>query len=190
MQPRWLGWTMAALALVVAVLVVRSCGSGGSRAAGEAPVEAGASTSVPTVAPSPSAADLAATAAARERAQRRDAAMYAAVGTVQRYLAALGGDDRAKADAFWVDGRPPAAASEADLRTLTGLRGLRIENGTPRPLDGEVVPGALEVPVTLRASVAGSGVHRYTGWYRVRRTVTGDAWQITSASVTRDPPVQ
>ena len=189
MQPRWLGWTLAALALIVVVLVVRSCGSGGTRGADDAELAAQPAATVDAQ-PAPSAADAAATAAAREVARQRDDAMYAAVGTVQRYLAALGGDDRAKADAFWADGRPPAASGEADLRTLTGLRGLRIENGTPKPLDGDAVPSALEVPVSLRAGIAAGGVQRYTGWYRVRRTVSGDAWQITSASVTRDPPVQ
>lgn len=119
----------------------------------------------------------------REQIRRHDDALYAAVATLQRYLAALGGDDRAAADAFWAGGSPPRDPNEADLRNLRELRGLRIENGKPQALDSEPVPRALEIPVELRVSVANGPLRRYQGWYRMRRAVADDRWEITSASV-------
>lgn len=115
---------------------------------------------------------------------QRQQAMSAAVDTLHRYLAALSSQDRAKADAFWVDQRPPAQTNEADLRGLKGLRALRIQNRTPRPLDSEPVPAALEIPIELRASIDDAANRHYHGWYRLRSSnpVKGD-WEITSASV-------
>ena len=110
--------------------------------------------------------------------------MYVAVSTLHRYLAALGGADRAKADAFWTGKTPPAASGEADLRSLKDLHSFRIENGTPKPLDSESVPNALEIPVELRANLQGQPLRRYRGWYRMRRAVADGGWEITSASIT------
>lgn len=189
MTIRWPAVALAAVAFVVLLLVVRGCDGGGAREEDEVRTESTAAPAVPASA-APDAATVAASAANAERLRQRDEALRAAVEVVQRYLAALGGDDRAAADAFWVDGRVPAASGEADLRALSGLRGLRIENGTPRPLDRETPPTALEVPVRLRAGLAVGGVQRYAGWYRVRRRVADGGWEISGASITRAPPVQ
>jgi hypothetical protein len=116
-------------------------------------------------------------------ARQREEAMYAAVSTLHRYLAALGDVDRAKADGFWTGRGPPAASGEADLRSLENLRSFRTENGTPKPLDSSPVPNALEIPVELRASLKGVPMRRYRGWYRMRRAVSDDGWEITSASI-------
>lgn len=173
-----LPWLLLAAVLVAcAAIGLRGCGSGAT----ENPAAANA----PMAAPAPPASAAANTDAnAREAARRRerDAALHAAVATLQRYLAALGGDDRAAADAFWAGGKPPRDTHEADLRALHELRGLRIENGMPRALDSESVPLALEIPVELRAGFADAPLRRYRGWYRLRRAVDG-RWEITSASV-------
>lgn len=173
-------WLLSALVLAAVLAIgVRSC------------VHHEPETGIP---PSPGTAESAAATtqdtaaeaeAARLRAQIRqhDDALYAAVATLQRYLAALGGDDRAAADAFWTGGQPPRNSREADLRTLQDLRGLRIENGRPEALDSEAVPRALEIPVELRVSVANGPLRRYRGWYRMRRAVADDRWEITSASM-------
>lgn len=177
-------WLLAAIVLVAGLLAVRGCSGGqGSRSVVEGAPRAGSNSANTTA---QAAVDANTDVAARALTRQRDDAMYAAVGTLQRYMAALGSDDRAKADAFWVDGRP-AANGEADLRTLQALRGLRIENGTPKPMDAAQVPSALEIPVTLRVSLQDAPMRRYSGWYRLRQAVTGDRWEITSASIDRVP---
>ena len=117
-----------------------------------------------------------------ENRQRNDA-MSAAVSTLHRYLAAVGGQDWAKADVLWSNDQPPARSGEADLRTLVGLQSLRIENGKPKALDAESVPNSLEIPVQLRAHLEQTGTTRYQGWYRLRRNVADGSWEITSASI-------
>ena len=179
MQSRLLWLALAAVLLVCMVAGVRSCGK--TRPVIDAtalPV-----TGVATPGDAANAAREAETAKLRAQIRQYDDAVYAAVATLQRYLAALGGDDRAKADAFWVGKRPPADSHEADLRTLKDLRGLRIENGKPKPLDSEPVPTALEIPVELRVATKGSPLRRYQGWYRLRRGASDGQWEITSASV-------
>lgn len=109
---------------------------------------------------------------------------------VHRYLTALGTGDPAKSDTFWSGGRPPRTRNEADLPTLQGLRSLRIENGTPRPLDSAPLPEALEVPVSLRAGMKDSPARRYSGYYRVRRTLDKQGWEITSARIDAEPARQ
>ena len=179
MQGRLLWGLLAAVLLVCAIAGIRSCRQDAATAAAVVPPVSGTATTAPT----PDAASDAEAAKLRARIRRHDDALYAAVATLQRYLAALGGGDHAKADAFWVGKRPPADSHEADLRALKNLRGLRIENGTPKPLDSEPVPGALEIPVELRVSVEGSPLRRYRGWYRLRRAVADGQWEISSASV-------
>ncbi len=170
---------LAALLVIGAFMGIRSCQRGGIDPAATTPAAGSPATS-------PSAqqtdADL---QAARLRAQikQHDDALYAAVATLQKYLAALGGDDRAKADAFWAGQHPPEQTHEADLRSLKDLRGLRIENGRPQALDSEPVPAALEIPVELRVSMEGNPLRRYRGWYRLRRAVADGQWEITSASI-------
>lgn len=178
MQVRILWLLLAVVLLVCAIVGIRSCGKDGALDPGAATAATGAVTGT-------NADDAAAEADAaqlRERIRRHDEALYAAVATLQRYLTALGGDDRAKADAFWAGDQPPADTHEADLRTLQNLRGLRIENGRPKALDSQPVPSALEIPVELRAGFEDGPMRRYSGWYRLRRTGDG-SWKITSASV-------
>lgn len=122
-------------------------------------------------------------ATARADATARENAMRDAVSTVHRYLTALGTGDPAKSDPFWSGGRPPRTRNEADLPTLDGLRSLRIENGTPRALDGLPLPEALEIPVTLRAGMKDAPARRYEGYYRLRRTLDKRGWELTSARV-------
>lgn len=153
---------------------------------------AGASSATTEAAASGAVSVASAADAAAQRA--RTAAIQDAVSTLHRYLTDLGGADRAKADRYWSGGRP-ADAGEADLRTLGAgardvLRALRIENGAPKALDGAAVPAALEIPVTLRASLAGAPAQRYRGWYRLRRKITGEGWEITSAGIDRVPATQ
>lgn len=173
-------WLLAAVLLVCVIAGIRSCRQG---TADTAPALAPASTIATPPSASDTASDDANAAKLRAQVKRHDDALYAAVATLQRYLAALGGDDRAKADAFWVGKRAPADSHEADLRSLKNLRGLRIENGKPKALDAEPVPSALEIPVELRASLQGQPLRRYRGWYRMRRAVADGQWEISSASV-------
>lgn len=187
MGQRWMPWLLAAMIAVIGLLVVRGCSSRGGDRKGDAtpPTASDTAAVLPGNAKSDSAADAASAAVAR----RRTEAIYAAIGTLQRYLAALGSDDRIKADAFWADARA-SPSGESDLRTLKALRELRIETGTPKPLDADDVPAALEIPVNLRVSVKGAPMARYAGWYRLRRAVSGDRWEITSASVDLVPRAQ
>jgi hypothetical protein len=178
MGNRWL-WILGVVVLLLCTAAgLRSCLHDSDDAA-SAPVAG--SPAQPKAATSTAAAEAA--AAQRALVARRNEAMASAVSTLHAYLAALGGDDRAKADAYWAGGKPPAHTGEADLRTMKGLRALRTENGTPSPLDSEPVPNALEIPVELRASFRGEPMRRYRGWYRLRRAVAGSGWEITSASI-------
>lgn len=115
---------------------------------------------------------------------QRQQAVSTAASTLHRYLAALSSKDFAKADAFWLNGRPPAQSNEADLRSLKDLSALRIENQPPKPLDSESVPTALEIPIELRVSTGDAPNRYYRGWYRLRATNPAQGeWKITSASV-------
>lgn len=178
MQARTLWLLLAAVLLICAIAGVRSCRHDGASDAGVAT----AATSDGDGTASANDAAAAEAAELRERIRRHDEALYAAVATLQRYLAALGSDDRAKADAFWDGDGPPEDTREADLRSLEQLRGLRIENGKPKALDSQPVPSALEIPVELRAGFEDGPMRRYRGWYRLRRAGDGN-WKITSASV-------
>jgi hypothetical protein len=179
MTQRGLWWLASVLLAGLILLLGRSCGR-----------DAALTTSVerPTIPASPAESGSASAQAPSARAQavadQRQRTMTAAVDTLHRYLAALGGQNRALADAFWVGDRPPAQSNEADLRTLQGLRALRVQNRTPRPLDSGPVPAALEIPVELRISTQDLSGRRYRGWYRLRSSspVEGE-WEITSASV-------
>lgn len=178
MQSRILWLLFAAIVLVGATLGLRDCQR-------QAPPAHATATTAPADAGSTSPTDPASAAEAtklRARMQQREDAMSVAVATLHQYLAALSDDDRAKADAFWANGHPPADSGEADLRTLKDVLSLRIQNRAPKPLDSEPVPAALEIPVELRASVEGQALRRYRGWYRMRHA-GGDRWKITSASI-------
>jgi hypothetical protein len=167
------------LALVAAgIVLLRSCGDAAQQDATDAATPSQTGRTEGGTGP-----DADAAARARAIARQREDAMHAAVSTLHRYLAALGGTDRAAADAFWAGKGPPAASGEADLRSLEKLHSLRSQNGNPKPLDSEVVPNALEIPVELRAGLQGQPVRRYRGWYRMRRAVADGGWEITSASI-------
>ena len=123
----------------------------------------------------------------RARADLADSyaiAMRAAVSTLHRYLAALPGEDRAAADAFWVAGKPAPDADEADLRTLPGTpTQFRTRNHTPEALDRAPLPEAVRIPVELRLALEGQPVRRYEGWYELRRSAGSDDWRISGASI-------
>lgn len=115
--------------------------------------------------------------------QARNDAMTAAVTVLHTYVAALFKTDRSDADALWVDGHP-ATHGEADLRTLEGVTGVRVDNGRPDPLDTAPVPTQLRVPVHLR--VGGQGpLRHYDGHYDLRRE--GENWRISGASIDPSP---
>lgn len=127
---------------------------------------------------------------ARQAAAARDQALQDAVSTVHRYLTALGAGVPAKSDPFWSGGKPPRPRNEADLPGLDGLRSLRIENGAPRALDTLPIPEALEIPVNLRAGMQAAPMRRYQGYYRLRRTLDKQGWELTSARIDAVPAPQ
>lgn len=181
---RGLRWFLLLLLLAAIVLGLRTC-TGRRGDSDTVPAATGAS-------PPPSAgtATRAATPAVDEEyLARHAAAMRAAVSTLHAYIAALPDDDRARADAFWVDGVPAAGSDEADLRELPSPpRALRVQNRTPKALDSEPVPAAVEIPVELRLHLDGQPMRRYQGWYRLRRAIDGESWLITSAAIDALPP--
>ena len=106
----------------------------------------------------------------------------ASVSTVHAYVAAVAAKDWAKADAYWSGGKPPPRPDDFALRGVEDLRSLRINNESPKPLDSEAPPQSVEIPVTLRVR-KDTGVYEIHGWYRLRRKIGGDGWEITSASL-------
>ncbi len=127
---------------------------------------------------------------ARANADARNARLQDAVGTLHRYLTALGTGDPAKSDPFWSGGEPPRTRNEADLPRIDGLRSLRIENGAPRALDDLPAPESLEIPVTLRAGMKDAPARRYEGYYRLRSTLDKQGWELTSARIDAVPTAQ
>lgn len=114
---------------------------------------------------------------------RRTRAISDAVDTLHGYLRELGGGQRELAEKRWAYRRSPTVNEESGLRSLTGLQSLRIDNGTPRPLDAEKVPTSLEIPVRLRASMDGGQVLRFNGWYHLRHNPVTTRWELTAASI-------
>jgi hypothetical protein len=170
-------------ALLIAVLLLgfgaRQCMRGPSAPADPGvPVPSTGTANAPAAGP-----DDAVAAAERQRQAQTVAAMEAVVSAVHAYLAALGKPDKADADAFWSGGRVPARSGEADLRQLGEITSLRSENGRPVAIDAGTPPAAFEVPVSLRVGTVGSALRRYEGSYRLRRAITGDRWEITSADI-------
>ncbi|QWP76446.1 hypothetical protein J5226_23145 [Lysobacter sp. K5869] len=127
----------------------------------------------------PSAAELRAQATEK----KRNEAMNEAVDTLHRYLQRIGAGDTDAAAKFWGYQRAPRGNEEADLRTLKNLRGLRIENEAPEPLDKEAVPELLRIPVELRATLENGENRRYKGWYRLRRNQVEQRWELTGVLV-------
>ena len=175
-------WALAAALLAgIAILSARSCQSPVPPTPPTTAMPANAS-----AAQDPAQAQTRSDAAREALAERRTQAIWDAVDTLQRYLGALASGDFAKADGFWIDGRPADSSDEADLRHLGEPRALRIQNRTPKALDSEPVPEAIEIPVELRL-VSGGTTKRYRGWYRLRSSnPAAGGWKITSASVARE----
>ncbi|MEO6365885.1 MAG: hypothetical protein ABIO38_07560 [Luteimonas sp.] len=169
--------------LLLSTTLFASCSC--QRDAEDAPATATQKATQPSEATKPAVDEAELQQLARLQDQRY-AAFSGAASTVQSYLAAVGARDWKKADGFWVNQSP--GTGEADLRSVKTLQSLRIENETPEALDKEAVPKALQVPVNLRANVAGGEpTKRYRGWYRVRQKVSGEGWEITSASIDAVP---
>jgi len=115
-------------------------------------------------------------------AQAKATAASSAVSSVHAYLGAVAGKDWKRADAFWTGGKPPPRPDDHALRAVEDLRSMRINNDSPTFLDEEAPPRALEVPVTLRVR-SEAGVSELKGWYRLRRRIDSEGWEITSASL-------
>ena len=132
--------------------------------------------------------DGAAEAAKMEEAiqlqEDRQAVMSRAVSGLHSYLGLAAAKNWPKADAFWVGGKPPPRPDDHAFRAMAieGLRSMRINNDPPVPLDQESPPRALEIPVTLRVRRE-DGTRELKGWYRMRRKIDSDDWEITSASM-------
>jgi hypothetical protein len=120
---------------------------------------------------------------AQAQAQANNAAALSlAASTVHAYLAAAAGKDWDKADAYWVGGKPPPQPDDYSVRSLQDLGSMRINNEAPKPLDEEMPTRAVEIPVVLRVRKS-DGIHEIKGWYRLRRKIGDDGWEITSASM-------
>ncbi len=168
---------MRAPILIALALLVSGCSCHREPEAQTPPVAA-----APPAAAPPSAAESAARSAQSKTAQAYASAMSQAVSTTHAYLAAVAGKDWTKADTFWVGGKPAPRADDFAVRSVQDLRSMRINNDAPKPLDRESPPQSLEIPVTLRVR-KDSGIYEIKGWYRLRRKITGDGWEITSASL-------
>jgi len=105
-----------------------------------------------------------------------------AVSTVHAYLAAVAAKDWPKADAYWSGGKPPPRPDDFSVRGVEDLQSMRINNESPTPLDRDSPPQSVQIPVTIRVRKQ-TGVYEIRGWYRLRRKIAGDGWEITSASM-------
>ena len=115
-------------------------------------------------------------------AQAASSAALQATSALHAYLGALPGPERAIADAYWAGGNPGSPAGDAALRDVPGLRAMRIDNDTPRPLDRQSPPAAFEIPLKLRLDTD-AGPYRLQGFYRLRARIDGQGWEITSAEL-------
>lgn len=131
------------------------------------------------------AARAAAEAARRAQAQnqQRADAMTEAVNTLHLYLQQLSSGKRELAEKHWAYERQPRGNEEAGLRQIEQFSAMRIQNETPEPLDQEIVPESLQIPVELRVSLPGGENRRYTGWYRMRRDPVDRSWKLTATSL-------
>lgn len=135
-----------------------------------------------TTAPPPAATEAAPAAAAHADPVSARGEQTTPEMTVHRYLELLL-SDRANADRMWAGGQPAPQPDDAALRTaLFDAGSLRILTRTAVPLDRETPHHALEIPVDLRMTRNGAPL-RFQGWYRVRRTIDGNGWELSSASV-------
>ena len=168
-------YRLPVLALLVLPLAQCSCQRGADTASNVPAPEGTAPVTLPSDAP-----DAAARAALQ--AQASVLAAQAASSTLHAYLGALPEADRSRADAYWAGGGPGSMPGDAALRTIPGLRSMRIRNEPPVALDRESPPRAYEIPVDLRLDAA-AGPRQMRGWYRMRARIDGQGWEITSASL-------
>lgn len=167
--------------LMVTVLLLGGCSC--SRQPDTAPAAGTAASGQVAPAQDPVAiANQSATAQAAQAQARNAAALSQAASTVHAYLAAAAGKDWNKADAYWVGGKPPPQPDDYSVRSLQDLGSMRINNEAPKPLDEEMPTRAVEIPVVLRVRKS-DGIHEIKGWYRLRRKISDDGWEITSASM-------
>lgn len=167
--------------LMVTVLLLGGCSC--SRQSDAEPAAGTAASGQAAPAQDPVAiANQAATAQAAQAQASNAAALSQAASTVHAYLAAAAGKDWNKADAYWVGGKPPPQPDDYSVRSLQDLGSMRINNEAPKPLDEEMPTRAVEIPVVLRVRKS-DGIHEIRGWYRLRRKIGDDGWEITSASM-------
>ena len=105
-----------------------------------------------------------------------------AASTLHAYLRAVAAKQWGEADGYWTGGKAPSQPGDASVRAVPDLRSMRIQNGSPKPLDQESPARSIEIPVTLRVRET-TGITEINGWYRMRRKVREDGWEITSASL-------
>ena len=105
-----------------------------------------------------------------------------AASTLHAYLRVIAAKQWNEADSYWSGGKAPSQPGDTSVRAAQDLHSMRIQNGSPKPLDKESPARSIEIPVTLRVRKA-TGITEITGWYRMRRKVGGDGWEITSASL-------
>ena len=105
-----------------------------------------------------------------------------AASTLHAYLRVIAAKQWNEADSYWSGGKAPSQPGDTSVRAAQDLRSMRIQNGSPKPLDNESPARSIEIPVTLRVRET-TGITEINGWYRLRRKVGGDGWEITSASL-------
>lgn len=167
---------MRGLLLVVIVLLLGGC------SCSRQPVAEAVSTPATQATPGQNPASAEAVASKSQASAENSAALSQAASTLHAYLAATAGKDWSKADAYWVGGKAPPRPDDYAVRSIEDLGSMRINTDAPEPLDEESPTRAVEIPLVLR--VRGSnGISEIKGWYRLRRKISGDGWEITSASM-------
>lgn len=166
---------------MMTVLLLGGCSCGRQPDAEPAAGTAASGQAAPAQDPAAAATSQATAMQAQTQASNAEALSQAA-STVHAYLAAVAGKDWNKADAYWVGGKPPPQPDDYSVRNLQDLGSMRINNEAPKPLDEEMPTRAVEIPVVLRVRKS-DGIHEIKGWYRLRRKIGDDGWEITSASM-------
>ena len=170
---------MRILVLIVMAALAGSCSCQRKPEKNQAPL---AGATAEAEASADAAVEAARMQAAIQLQEDQRAAVSRAVSGLHSYLGLAAVKNWPKADAFWVGGKPPPRPDDHAFRAIEGLRSMRINNDSPIPLDQESPPRALEIPVTLRVR-RDDGTRELKGWYRMRRKIDSDDWEITSASM-------